>query len=89
MAQTAQSLPATDKFMQLSFLLEQASRLVREIGREQLQKSIPKDQSWFWSKEWQAGEQEVDNDLKNGHYQTFTDIDELLADLDHHAQASV
>ena len=89
MTQTIPSLSATDKYTQLAHLLEQASRLVREIGREQFQKAIPEDQAWFWSKEWQAGEREVDKALKNGDFDTFTTVDELLADLDHHAQSSV
>lgn len=27
---------------------------------------IPRDQLWFWSEEWQAGEHEVDQDLTAG-----------------------
>ena len=88
MTQTTSSLPA-DKITQLVYFLEQANRLVRELDGEQFKHSIPKDQAWFWSKEWQVGEQAVDNELKNGDYDTFSSVDDLLADLDQHTQSSV
>ena len=39
------------------------------------------DQSWFWTKEWQANEREADEQLRNGEYKEFTTMDELLAEL--------
>lgn len=27
---------------------------------------IPKDQEWYWTEEWQAGEREADEDIKAG-----------------------
>lgn len=51
-----------------------------EDGRIILQPviTIPKDQAWFWTKEWQAGEQEAQNDIAKGEFKTFDDIDDAL-----------
>ncbi len=40
------------------------------------------DQSWFWSKEWQEKEAEVDAHLKAGRYKTFYDVEDTIAYLD-------
>ena len=53
------------------------------------------DQSWFWTKEWQQcrshgyinrqwqdGEKEVEEDLKNGRYKEFTNPKDYLTYLD-------
>ncbi len=40
------------------------------------------DQAWFWTKEWQAGEQEAEADLAAGRYQSFDTMDELIEDLE-------
>jgi len=29
-------------------------------------KLIPKDQAWFWTKEWQEGEKEAEEDIREG-----------------------
>ena len=43
---------------------------------------IPRDQAWFWSEEWQAGEREADRELAaKGGGQVFT-ADEFLDALD-------
>lgn len=33
--------------------------------------SIPKDQAWFWTEEWQKGEREADEDIKAGRVKSF------------------
>jgi hypothetical protein len=38
---------------------------------------IPRDQAWFWTPEWQAGEREADADIAAGRSQVFTDDDEF------------
>ena len=43
---------------------------------------IDKDQTWFWTKEWQAAEREAENDLRAGQVREFDTLDELVADLD-------
>lgn len=44
-------------------------------------KAILKDQSWFWTKEWQEKEKEADEALKKGKYKEFKNVKELLKDL--------
>jgi len=39
------------------------------------------DQAYFWTKEWQAGEREADEDIAAGRVETFDTMDDLLADL--------
>jgi AbrB family looped-hinge helix DNA binding protein len=43
--------------------------------------SIPTDQRWFWTPEWQAGEREADADLAAGRFTRYHDVDEMLEDL--------
>jgi predicted DNA-binding protein len=40
-----------------------------------------RDQAYFWSETWQAGEREADEDIAAGRVETFGTMDELLADL--------
>ncbi len=40
--------------------------------------SSPDDQSWFWSKEWQAKEKEADEAEANGEYVEFNEADEAI-----------
>ena len=44
-------------------------------------KIIPKDQLWFWSKEWQKKEREADEALRKKEYKEFKNVKELLEDL--------
>lgn len=41
------------------------------------------EEAWFWSRPWQAAEGEADEDLKQGRYQEFGTVQELLEDLHH------
>jgi antitoxin MazE len=43
---------------------------------------IDKDQTWFWTEEWQAAEREAEDDLRAGRVKAFETLDELIADLD-------
>lgn len=43
---------------------------------------IPKDQVWFWSKEWQKEEKQAEKDIKNGKVKKFNSSQELFEDLD-------
>jgi hypothetical protein len=43
---------------------------------------IPKDQAWFWSKEWQQGEKQAEKDIENGKMKKFNSSQELFEDLD-------
>jgi bifunctional DNA-binding transcriptional regulator/antitoxin component of YhaV-PrlF toxin-antitoxin module len=42
---------------------------------------IPKDQLWFWTREWQKKEREVDEALARGELKVATSVDELLREL--------
>ena len=46
---------------------------------------VPEDQSWFWTRKWQAMEREADKAVANGDYVEFEDIDEGINYL--HKQA--
>lgn len=39
------------------------------------------DQAYFWSQQWQNGEQEADQDIAAGRVKTFDTMDDLLSDL--------
>ena len=43
---------------------------------------IDKDQTWFWTEEWQAAEREAEDELRAGQVKEFDTLDELIADLD-------
>lgn len=43
---------------------------------------VPKDQAWFWSREWQQAEKQVDKDITNGNTKKFNSVQELFEDLD-------
>jgi AbrB family looped-hinge helix DNA binding protein len=42
---------------------------------------VDKSQSYFWTKEWQEGEQEADADIKAGRVKKFSSAEELIKDL--------
>lgn len=44
-------------------------------------KNVPPDQEWFWTKEWQAGERQADEEYARGEYKSFDTAEELIADL--------
>ena len=45
-------------------------------------KLVDKNQAYFWTKRWQQGEREADEDIKAGRVKTFDSVDELIKDLD-------
>ncbi len=55
--------------------LEEGDLLEAEITDEGIllrpQKVIDASQAWFWTREWQAGEQRADSDLAAGRAETF------------------
>jgi antitoxin PrlF len=44
--------------------------------------SIPTDQRWFWTEEWQAGEREASREIAAGDLKVYDDMAALLADID-------
>ncbi|MDQ6839039.1 MAG: hypothetical protein M3137_12090 [Actinomycetota bacterium] len=45
-------------------------------------KSVPAEQAWFWSKEWQSGEREASQQLAGEEGTVYADEDSFLASLD-------
>jgi AbrB family looped-hinge helix DNA binding protein len=46
-------------------------------------KTIPADQAWFWSPEWQAGEREADEEIGRGDLSpVYDDAEAMFADLE-------
>ncbi|MDA8399327.1 MAG: AbrB/MazE/SpoVT family DNA-binding domain-containing protein [Actinomycetota bacterium] len=44
-------------------------------------KSIPAEQAWFWTEEWQAGEREASDQLASGEGTVYDDGDTFLDSL--------
>ena len=44
--------------------------------------AVPADQSWFWTKEWQQGEREVDEEIARGETTVHDSLEDLFAHLD-------
>jgi len=44
--------------------------------------SIPKDQAWSWTEEWQKEEREVEKQIREGCLTPPMSLEETLADLD-------
>jgi AbrB family looped-hinge helix DNA binding protein len=51
-----------------------------------VQRLIDKDQAWFWTKRWQEGEREADEDIKAGRVHHFDDVEKGIGFL--HEQAA-
>lgn len=45
-------------------------------------RSIPADQAWFWSAEWQEGEREASEQIERGETTFYPSTDDFLASLD-------
>lgn len=58
--------------------------LVRLVGgRVEMVPSalVPKNQLWFWTREWQKKEREADEDIAAGRVKEFTSVADLFGDL--------
>ena len=49
-------------------------RLVPQIA-------VNRSQAYFWTRRWQEGERDADEDLLAGRYKDFNNMDDLIADL--------
>lgn len=43
---------------------------------------VPANQKWFWTDEWQEGEQEADKNIKSGNVKSFDKVEDALEWLD-------
>lgn len=86
------SSSTTAKLAELADLLLRASYLAREISHERPSlvlpipelkrpKQIPKDQAWFWSDAWQAGEQEVNEQIQTLNYEVYNTMEDAITAL--------
>ena len=46
-----------------------------------VKKLIDKEQAWFWTKRWQEGEKQADEDIKAGRVYDFADVESGIAFL--------
>lgn len=44
--------------------------------------AVPADQAWFWTKEWQEGERQVDAEIAAGLGTTYDNAEDFMAHLD-------
>jgi hypothetical protein len=42
---------------------------------------INRSQAYFWTRRWQEGEREADDDLIEGRFEDFSSMEDLIADL--------
>jgi hypothetical protein len=45
-------------------------------------KLVDKSQAYFWTKKWQEGEREAEEDIKAGRVKAFDSVEEVISDLD-------
>ncbi len=43
---------------------------------------VDKSQAYFWTKKWQDGEKEAEEDIRAGRVKTFSSVADLIKDLD-------
>jgi len=70
--------------------LEDGDILEAEVRGDEIvlkpKKLIDKSQAWFWSKKWQEGEKQAQDDIEHGRVEEFDSVDALLRDLDRAAE---
>ena len=49
-----------------------------------VKKLVDKDQAWFWTKRWQQGEKEAEEDIRAGRVHSFPDAKAAVAHLHSH-----
>jgi AbrB family looped-hinge helix DNA binding protein len=58
--------------------------VVEEDGSIHLtpQVTVDRSQAYFWTKRWQEGERQAEEDIKAGRVRKFDSVDDLIADLE-------
>ena len=67
-------IPKLEQWRKLTAEIFGEMRKYEEIASE----GVPEDQKWFWTKEWQVGEREADEDIANGDYVEFEDMNKAI-----------
>jgi len=66
--------------------IEVGDYLAIEVVNDQLilspKQLIDKSQVYFWTKSWQEGEREAEDDIRSGRVAEFDSVEALFADLD-------
>ena len=66
--------------------IEQGDLVEIEVVEERAvlvpKKLVDKNQAYFWTRKWQEGEREADEDIKAGRVKAFDSVDELIGGLD-------
>ena len=52
-----------------------------EFYRKAVRELAPDDQKWFWTKEWQVKEQQVEREIAKGNVQSFDSIEDFIDSL--------
>jgi AbrB family looped-hinge helix DNA binding protein len=47
---------------------------------------IDKDQAWFWTRRWQEGERDADEDIRAGRVHSFDNVEDAIAHLHERAR---
>jgi len=42
---------------------------------------VPRDQAWYWTKEWQEKERQADEDIAAGNFRDFDNLEALMKEL--------
>jgi antitoxin MazE len=42
---------------------------------------VPRDQAWYWTKEWQEKERQADEDIAAANFRDFDNLDALMKEL--------
>ena len=60
---------------------DQVVEVLDFIGFLQWRSKDVEDQSWFWTEEWQDRYREATEDLAQGRYKEFEDVEDLIREL--------
>jgi hypothetical protein len=60
---------------------DQVVEVLDFIGYLQWRGRDVEDQAWFWTKEWQERYHEAKEDLAQGRYKEFEDVEDLIREL--------
>jgi hypothetical protein len=82
-SQTTISIPVS-LLPQLEAWGEWTAKLFKELRRRAGLKpqSIPDDQAWYWTEQWQRWERQADADIAAGRVKRFDNVEDLIADLE-------
>lgn len=65
--------------------IEEGDILEAEVRGDEIvlkpKKLIDKSQAWYWTKEWQEGERQADEDIAAGRVREFDNVEDFIKDL--------